>query len=90
MSISVSSATHVQTPVAVQPAAARQPGSNPQPTPQVKAQPAATDTVKISAAAQALQEAIETPTQTAKEARSGDTQAKKLLAKEAAAHAVTK
>lgn len=41
-------------------------------------------TVSISPAAAALQEATETPNQTAKEARSGDQQAKRLLAKEAA------
>ncbi len=51
--------------------------SKPQPT---------TDTVKISNAALAFaQEATETPTQTLKEAMSGDTQAQRLLAKEAAA-----
>ena len=45
-----------------------------------------TDTVQISSAAKAaLQEAMETPAQTAKEAHSGDIQAKKLLAKEEAA-----
>jgi hypothetical protein len=40
--------------------------------------------VKISAAAQVRQEAIETPAQTAKEAAAGDLQAKHLLAREAA------
>jgi hypothetical protein len=44
------------------------------------------DTVSISAAAKAAQqETVETPSQTAKEARSGDRQAQRLLAKEAAA-----
>jgi hypothetical protein len=44
------------------------------------------DTVQISTAAQtALQEAKETPTQTAQEARSGDHQAQRLLASQAAA-----
>jgi hypothetical protein len=51
------------------------------------------DTVQISSAAQsalspfqaAFQEATETPAQTAREARSGDPQAQKLLAREAAA-----
>ena len=47
------------------------------------------DTVTISSAAQALaqaaaKEAMETPAQTAQEARGGDTQAQRLLAKEAA------
>jgi hypothetical protein len=47
---------------------------------------ATTDTVQIANAAQAaLKEATETPTQTAKEAQSGDRQAQKLLAKESAA-----
>ena len=55
-----------------------------------QAQPASkasipTDTVKISTAAQALQEAKETPAQTAKEAQGGDHQAQRLLAKDAAA-----
>jgi hypothetical protein len=46
----------------------------------------AADTVQISTAAQlALQEALETPPQTAKEAASGDRQAQRLLAREAAA-----
>jgi hypothetical protein len=45
-----------------------------------------TDTVQISSAAQtALQEVLEAPAQTAKEARSGDHQAQRLLAREAAA-----
>jgi hypothetical protein len=60
---------------------------------QVKPQTAVTDTVHVSAAAQAastaakaaLQEATETPAQTAKEALSGDRQAQRLLAKEKAA-----
>ena len=47
---------------------------------------AITDTVQISNAARAIQEAIETPAQTAKEASNGDRQAQKLLAREAAAH----
>lgn len=46
----------------------------------------ATDTVQISnAALAAMQEAVETPAQTAKEASGGDHQAQRLLAKEAAA-----
>ena len=54
--------------------------SQPQPTATV-----ATDTVQISSATQALQEAIEPRAQTAKEAGHGDRQAQRLLAKEAAA-----
>jgi len=69
-------------------------GANKQPTP-AKIQPAAVtqDTVKLSSTAQAqlstikaaVQEAAETPAQTAKEAQSGDLQARRLLSKEAAA-----
>ena len=77
----VTSPPQVRAQPAVQPPAARQPA---------KPQPAATDTVKISLATQALQEATETQAQTAKEAGSGDVQARRLLAQEAAAHAVTK
>jgi hypothetical protein len=51
-------------------------------------QPVPSDTVKLSGAAQAaLREALETPAQTAKEAGTGDLQAKRLLAKQAAAKA---
>jgi len=47
-----------------------------------------TDTVQISNAARtAQQEMLETPAQTAKEASSGDRQAQRLLAREAAAKA---
>jgi hypothetical protein len=65
-----------------------------QPAPQdptaEKAKPVSTDTVVISNAAKAaLLEATETPTQTAKEARGGDLQAKNLLAKQAAAEEAT-
>ena len=77
----VTSPPQVQALAAVRPSEARQPA---------KPRPAATDTVKISVAAQALQEATETQAQTTKEAGSGDVQAKRLLAQEAAAHAVTK
>ena len=73
-----------QAQAAVQPPAARQPATAGKP------QPAATDTVKISLATQALQEATETQAQTTKEAGSGDVQARRLLAQEAAAHAPTK
>ena len=54
---------------------------------QSKPQPS-TDTVSLSTTAQAFaQEATETPVQTRKEAMSGDTQAQRLLAKEAATQA---
>ena len=64
-----------------QPAAkAAAPSRTPSPSPVVA------DTVQISNAAKALmQEAIETPAQTAKEAGRGDRQAQRLLAKEEAA-----
>ena len=90
MSISIGSATQVDAPTAAQPAAARQPA--PAQKPQATAAPAraATDTVQISAAAQALQEASETSVQTAREARAGDVQALRLQTREAAAQAITK
>ena len=76
---SVTSATHVQP--AAQPAAASQKA------PQAKPQPSPTDTVQISnAAKQIVQEAIETSSQTTREAANGDNQAKRLLAREAAQH----
>ena len=54
--------------------------------PEPRAQPIPTDQVQLSSAAQAaLREAVETPAQTAKEAGSGDNQAKRLLAKAEAA-----
>lgn len=59
-------------------------------TPQTNPQPTAAITVQISSAGKAaLQEATETPAQTEKEAHSGDVQAQRLLAKEAAADEAT-
>ena len=53
-----------------------------------------TDSVQLSKAGQAMlaavQESIEMPAQTAQEARSGDLQAQRALAKEAAAKSVAK
>ena len=77
----VSSATHAQ--AAVQPKPATQ-------QPQAKPQSAPTDTVTISAAKQIVQESLENSVQTAKEAASGDLQAKRLLAREAADRVTTK
>jgi hypothetical protein len=74
----VSSATHAQPQAAVQPQQTRQPAQASAP------KAAVTDTVQISNAAKVLQEATETPAQTAKEAASGDRQAKALLARETA------
>lgn len=80
MTTAVTSTTQTQ-PV-VQSAPVNQESTQAKPKPAAQAQ----DTVQISSAAQAaLQEATETAAQTAKEARSGDRQAQKLLAKEAAA-----
>jgi len=80
----VSNATKV---AAVQQSA---PARQPAPAASAKPQPAITDTVQISAAAQALQEATETSVQTSQEARSGDPQAQRLLAKEEAAQSPAK
>jgi hypothetical protein len=85
----VSSAT--QTQAVVQPKAAA-PQSTPaasQPA-QAKPQTSPTDTVTISAAKQIAQESIETSSQTAREAAGGDSQARRLLAKEAADQAPIK
>lgn len=58
---------------------------------EAKPQPNPTDTVQISNAAKAmLQESVETPAQTAKEASAGDHQAMRLLAKQAAERAAEK
>jgi len=54
------------------------------PQSQPKAQPA-TDTVRLNTAKAVVQEATETSVQTAREAASGDIQAKNLLARQAAA-----
>lgn len=81
----VSSApTEVPVQAAVQPSQTRQPA--PAATPKA----AVNDTVQLSNTAKIVQEATETQAQTAKEARSGDLQAKALLAREAAARAGTK
>jgi hypothetical protein len=85
----VSSVSNAQ-PVA-QPAAAPQPA--PQSSAPAKASTPATDvtdTVRLSSGAQLAQEAIESSTQTAKEANAGDSQARRLLAREAAEHSVGK
>ena len=76
----ITSATQPQPVVQSTTSSQKPPQSKPQ-TPSAN-----TDTVRISNAGRAaLQEATETAAQTAKEARSGDRQAQKLLAKEAAA-----
>jgi len=66
-----------------QPAA--QPSASHQSAPQAKPQSHVTDTVQLSGAKALVQETLETPVQTAKEANAGDVQARRLLAKEAAA-----
>jgi hypothetical protein len=78
MSDTVGSITQTQAAVQVDDARTRAPESRPQPVP--------VDKVQLSSAAQAaLHEAMETPAQTAKEAGSGDAQARRLLAIEATA-----
>lgn len=72
----------VMPPIAPQPSAV--PTSGTKVPPRMPPASTATDTVHISAAAQAMQEAAETPAQTAREASAGDLQAKHLLAREAA------
>lgn len=90
MTLAITGAAHDNPPpattVQAQPEA-KATAANPRPAPAQapSPSPAATDTVQISNAARALQEAVETPSQTAKEASRGDRQAQRLLAKEAAA-----
>jgi hypothetical protein len=85
LSIAISSSlTNVSPEATAQPVAARPAATEPTPS---AAQPAAPvqDTVQISSLAQAaVKEAVEMPAQTAHEAATGDVQAKRLLAKEAA------
>ena len=83
MTISPSAATPHQ-------AAAPVTSANSKTTP-AKAPAAASDQVHLSSAAlAALQEASETPAQTAKEAGAGDHQAQRLLAKESHVSALAK
>lgn len=85
MSDPITSATPVQAPVQVRPTAAHEKRASEAAPPSVPK-----DTVQLSSAAQAaLQEAMETPAQSAKEAGAGDLQAKRLVAKQAAAKAKT-
>jgi hypothetical protein len=84
----VSNATQTQ-------AVAQSTGTSTQkPTQSVPQSAISTDSVQLSKTAQAmlatLQEARETPVQTAKEASHGDLQARRLLANEAAAKSVAK
>ena len=67
-----------------------QPPVQPSSAPAPKSQPIVADTVQISLLARSLQETLESSAQTTREASSGDAQAVRLLAKEAAAHAITK
>jgi hypothetical protein len=86
----VSHTTQAQAEAAAQSSEARQPAPAPKPPQPAAAPQSLTDTVQISAAAQALQEVTETQVQTAREARSGDVQAVRLPAKETAAQQITK
>ena len=90
MTIAIANAAHTdpaavsaaQTQPVAQPASLSPKAVQPQPASKTSVP---TDTVRISTAAQtALQEAVETPVQTAKEAQRGDRQAQRLLAKEVA------
>ena len=86
---SITSATQAQPAAPVQrPTATR---SSTPPKSQSTPAPAVTDTVQLSAAAQArlaaMQENAETPAQTAQEAEGGNLQAQRLLASEQAAKA---
>ena len=94
MAISIANAPHTNptaaratpAPAVAKSATPSQNSTQPQPTPSIP-----NDTVQISNAAKAAQlEALETPVQTAKEAGSGDPQAQRLLAKEAAAQKISK
>jgi hypothetical protein len=88
MALSISGATHPDAVSANKTAIAAQSATSGQKSPQTASKQASPpkDTVQISGAAHAaLQEASETATQTAKEALGGDLQARRLLAKEAAA-----
>ena len=64
------------------------------PTQSAPQSPASTDSVQLSQAAQAtlaaMQEASETPAQTATEAGNGDPQAQRLIAREASTNPVVK
>jgi hypothetical protein len=72
--------TAIQTPAVAKPATSSPKAAPSKPTATTRVPQ---DTVQISGAAQtALQEASETPAQTAREAQKGDRQAQNLLAKE--------
>lgn len=80
MSQSVSASPQVQAPTPIKPDTPKGKAAKAPPT-----QALPHENVTLSSAAQAaLQEALETPAQTAKEAGTGDMQARRLLAKEAA------
>jgi len=88
MSTLVSNVAHAPAAqVADQPVAHPQKATSITPLAPSHATRVAPDTVKISTAAQALQELTESAAQTTREASAGDVQAKALLAKQAAAHA---
>lgn len=84
----ISNATQTQ-PVAQSTGSSAQKLTQPEPQSAIS-----TDSAQLSKTAQAmlaaLQEARETPVQTAKEASHGDRQAQRLLAKEAAAKSIAK
>jgi hypothetical protein len=86
MSISISGSSPVSPADPTPPPAAQKASSEPQTAAPSDTSAVPQEIVQLSAAAQsALREATETPAQTAKEAGHGDAQAKRLLAKQAAA-----
>ena len=86
--------TPISNAAATQPVAPSTSTSSVKPAPSKPASATSTDSVQLSLVAQAmaaaLQEAKETSAQTAQEANSGDLQARRLLAKEAAAKPAAK
>ena len=86
----ITNVAHSQTVAPTDSSAQKQP----RPKSQSSTTSSSTDTIQLSSAAQAalaaVKEAQETPAQTAKEASGGDPQARRLLAREAAAKTVAK
>ena len=83
-SLSTMPPSTVQPPVASVSDGASKPQSAPDRQVAAPAGPPSSTTVILSPAAQAAQEAAETPEQTAREARGNDRQAQQLVAKQAA------
>lgn len=77
---------HANTPVSTGTPKTHATNSQPSAGVQDKVELSSKAQTQLNSMSSALQEASETPAQTANEARHGDLQAKKLLAKEAEAH----